>query len=84
MGHDTQVVAVVAAVIDEYLPEPQFLHVSLPLVSLYLPPVQAVQYPGVPVNPLLQRHCVLDMHVTQFAPPLVTHVLQYAVPTEFL
>ncbi len=53
--HVTHVVEVVASVLVEYVPAPQSVHTTLPLVVLYLPAAQAVhEPPSGPVNPALQ------------------------------
>jgi hypothetical protein len=44
-GHVTQVVAIVAAVVVEYVPAPQSAHAALPVTTLYLPVTQAVHVP---------------------------------------
>jgi hypothetical protein len=44
-GHARQVAAVVAPTVGEYVPVPQFVHASVPVVVLYFPAVQAAHTP---------------------------------------
>lgn len=59
-GHATQVAAVVAPVVGEYVPAAQSVHMALPVSILYLPVMQAVHTPpSGPVEPALQVQAVM-------------------------
>ena len=44
-GHARHVARAVAPTVVEYVPDPQFVHASVPVVFLYFPAVQAVHTP---------------------------------------
>ena len=90
-GHTTQVAAAVAPSAPEYAPAPQFVHVILPIASLYVPAAHGEHTPpSGPVNPALQAQAaaaVLELgelelpgHVTQVAAAIAPVVSEY-VPT---
>ncbi len=60
-GHTTQVVAVVAPVVLEYVPIPQLTHASAPLATLYVPATHGEHGPPPgPAYPALHTHAARD------------------------
>jgi hypothetical protein len=60
-GHTTQVVAVVAPVVLEYVPAPQLAHASVPLAILYVPATHGEHGPPPgPAYPALHTHAASD------------------------
>ncbi len=69
-GHATQVVAIVAPDVVEYVAAAQSVHVALPVMVLYLPATHAEQTPSLgPVKPTLQVHAArVELEIGEFEP----------------
>ncbi len=67
-GHVRQVDEVLAPTAAEYVAVPQSVHVSLPLVVLYLPATQVEHTsPSGPVNPTLQvQAAIAELDTAEF------------------
>jgi hypothetical protein len=67
-GHTEHVTEVLAPITAEYVPVPQSVHATLPLIVLYFPATHTVQTPPFgPENPALQVQTVLDAAELEFA-----------------
>ena len=88
VGHVTQVAAVVAPVVVEYMPAAQSVHAAEPVATLYLPATQAVhELPSRPVKPTLHVQAAtavlglgeleLPGHVTQVDSSVAPAVVEY-------
>lgn len=76
-GHAVQVVATVAPTAAEYVPAPQSVHATLPVVVLYFPGAHAVQAaPSRPVNPMLHVQPSNELQPLHEAPELAGHTMQ--------
>ena len=65
----------------EYLPVPQSVHATLPVVVLYLPAAHAVQEPAGPVNPASQG---FGSHVNGLVPTFTVPELHVQLVIEVL
>jgi hypothetical protein len=92
-GHATQVVAIVAPDVVEYVAATQSVHVALPVLILYLPGTHAEQTPPLgPVKPTLQVQATrteLEIgelepagHVTQVVATVAPGVVEYVAAAQ--
>jgi hypothetical protein len=76
-GHATQVVAIVAPDVVEYVAAAQSVHTALPVLILYLPTAHAEQTPPLgPVKPMLQVQLASALQPPHEAPELAGHARQ--------
>ena len=77
VGHARQVMRPVAAMVSEYVPDPQLVHAAEPLEILYFPATQFEHTPpSGPVYPALQVQPVDAEQPVHDAPELAGHVRQ--------
>jgi hypothetical protein len=81
-GQARHAAAAVAAMVEEYVPDPQFVHAAEPVAVLYFPAEQGVHVlPAGPVYPASHTQSKIDPDVPSVL-EYNGHRLQFALPSD--
>lgn len=84
-GQPKQAVATVAPVVVKYVPAEQLVHAALSVLGLYVPALQAVQFPPLgPVYPALHVQLVIAGHPLHEAPEFAGHATHVVTVDAFV